>query len=153
MCSHVTRNNVSHNIDVPAPARTYTTYEMPLPLKYVYFLLLLYDPSPRIDWPPRIHRYAVASKEKYRSQLHGQGHSISSRNMSGMRIGERTSVSNSIQQTNIMLSPTHPMTQDNNSLWMPSPIIVSEQKDLYTRTYSLTYPPDKYTQCSPTLSW
>ena len=30
----------------------------------------------------------------------------------------------SILLTNIMLSPTHPMTQVNNSLWMPSLIIV-----------------------------
>ena len=28
MCSHVTHNNMSHNIDVPSPARIYTTYEM-----------------------------------------------------------------------------------------------------------------------------
>ena len=28
MCSHVTRNNMSQNIDVPSPARIYTTYEM-----------------------------------------------------------------------------------------------------------------------------
>ena len=28
MCSHVTRNNVSQDIDAPSPARIYTTYEM-----------------------------------------------------------------------------------------------------------------------------
>ena len=28
MCSHVTRNNMSHNIDVPSPGRISTTFEM-----------------------------------------------------------------------------------------------------------------------------
>ena len=27
-CSHVTRNNESHNVDEPSPVRIYTTYEM-----------------------------------------------------------------------------------------------------------------------------
>ena len=77
MCSHMTRNNVSYNIDVPSPARIYTTYEMHSASQVRLLSAVTVRPKSLYeDWPSRIHRYAVAS-EDHRSQLHRQGRCIS----------------------------------------------------------------------------
>ena len=108
-----------------------------LPLKYVLYLLLLYDPSHytktsthqlviqatlvcngirRTPSEPTRRTRTLHQLEEYVKDAHW---------------GVHISIL-------LLLSPTHPMTQANNSLWMPSLIIVSEQEDLYTLTYSLT---------------
>ena len=128
MCSHVTRNNMSHNIDVPSPARIYTTYEMHTASQVRLLSAVTVRPKSLYE---DVH--ASTGHPGYTGMQWHQKNTI------GANYTDKDAASaRGILLTNIMLSPTHPMTQANNSLWMPSLIIVSEQEDLYTLTYSLT---------------
>ena len=108
-----------------------------LPLKYVYYLLLLYDPSHYTK--TSTHRLATPVCSGIRKTLSEPTTRIRTQHQLEEYVRDaHWGAHINILLTNIMLSPTHPMTQANNSLWMPSLIIVSEQEDLYTLTYSLT---------------
>ena len=139
MCSHVTRNNMSHNIDVPSPARMCTTYEMHTASQ----VRLLSAVTVR---PKSLHEdvHASTGHPGYTGMQWHQKNTIGANYTdkdaaSARGICQGCALGSAHQYpTNQHQYPTHPMTQANNSLWMPSLIIVSEQDDLYTLTYSLT---------------
>ena len=111
-----------------------------LPLKYVLYLLLRYDLRPYTN--TSTHRLATQDILVC-SGIRRRLSEPTTRTRTQHQLVEYVRDAHwgahiNILLTNIMLSPTHPMTQANNPLWMPSLIIVSEQEDLYTLTYSLT---------------
>ena len=135
MCSHVTRNNMSHNIDVPSQARIYTIYEM-------HSASQVRLSSAVTVRPKSLHEdvHASTGHPGYTGMQWHQKNTIGA-NYTDKDAASARGICQGCALRSEHQYPTNQHYVKSDTSYDPGQqfvVDVSEQEDLYTLTYSLT---------------